>query len=86
MTARRSRQDLEDLADKMAKHAVQVAEGLIPEDSPPDFVKPEDGLIAVGSPWWWPGRMTDEQKKQFLRFAQAAAEEHDADVKGSKGA
>jgi hypothetical protein len=39
----------------IAKHARQVAEGLIPADSPPTFVRPEgdDALDERGLPWWF---------------------------------
>jgi hypothetical protein len=48
-------QEHEDYADRMELHTKQVAAGLIPEDSPPDFVRPE-GTEAVddhGRPWWF---------------------------------
>jgi hypothetical protein len=40
--------------DRLAKHAVQVAAGLLPADSPPDFIRPEgsDALVN-GLPWWF---------------------------------
>lgn len=35
-------------------HAIQVQEGLIPEDSPPAFVRPEgDDALVDGLPWWF---------------------------------
>ena len=36
-------------------HAVQVQDGLIPADSPDDFVKPEGdaALDENGLPWWF---------------------------------
>ncbi len=36
-------------------HAVQVQEGLIPADSPPDFVRPEGDAATDerGLPWWF---------------------------------
>lgn len=41
-------------ADQMTKHAQQVVAGVIPEDAPVDFVKPDDGENEEGQPWWWP--------------------------------
>jgi hypothetical protein len=38
--------------EKMVLHAVQVAEGLIPEDSPPTFTLPQP-LDDKGLPWWF---------------------------------
>ena len=38
--------------ERMMLHAMQVADGLIPEDSPPDFVAPDD-LPENGLPWWF---------------------------------
>jgi hypothetical protein len=37
----------------VAVHNQQVAAGLLPPDSPPDFVIPE-GLSEQGLPWWFP--------------------------------
>ena len=35
-------------------HAVQVQDGLIPTDSPPDFVRPEgEDALVDGLPWWF---------------------------------
>ncbi len=47
-------QEHEELADRLSLHLQQAREGLIPADSPPDFVRPEgeDALID-GRPWWW---------------------------------
>jgi hypothetical protein len=39
---------------KKSLHAQQVAAGMLPADSPPDFVIPESGLNADGLPWWFP--------------------------------
>ena len=37
------------------KHREQVDAGLIPKDSPPDFVRPEgdDAQTSEGLPWWF---------------------------------
>jgi hypothetical protein len=38
-------------------HAVQVQEGVIPADSPPDFVRPQgEGALVDGLPWWFGGK------------------------------
>ena len=39
----------------LMKHREQVDAGLIPKDSPPDFVRPEgdDALDERGLPWWF---------------------------------
>jgi len=39
---------------KMALHTLQVEQGLLPPDSPKDFVIPEGGLNEQGLPWWFP--------------------------------
>ncbi len=41
--------------EKMMLHQQQVDSGLIPEDSPPMFVRPEgaDALDERGLPWWF---------------------------------
>lgn len=37
----------------LMKHREQVDAGLIPKDSPPDFVRPEgDDALVDGLPWW----------------------------------
>lgn len=47
-------QEHEDLADRMTLHLQQVQAGLIPEDSPVDFVRPEgDDALVDGKPWWF---------------------------------
>jgi hypothetical protein len=40
---------------RLFKHAEQVQAGLLPADSPPDFVRPEgaDALDERGLPWWY---------------------------------
>jgi hypothetical protein len=40
---------------RLLKHAEQVKAGLIPSDSPPDFVRPEGDAArdAKGLPWWF---------------------------------
>lgn len=37
---------------RLMLHAVQVQDGLIPPDSPPDFTLPQP-LDARGLPWWF---------------------------------
>lgn len=48
-------QEHEDYADRMELHDRQVAAGLIPTDSPPDFVRPTGSAAedASGLPWWF---------------------------------
>jgi hypothetical protein len=41
----------------LAKHAIQVEEGLIPADSPPTFLRPEgEDALVDGLPWWFGGK------------------------------
>jgi len=44
-------QEAHDHIRRLVKHREQVDAGLIPKDSPPDFVRPE-GLVD-GKPWWF---------------------------------
>ena len=39
----------------LMKHREQVDAGVIPKDSPPDFLRPEgdDALDERGLPWWF---------------------------------
>ena len=40
----------------LMKHREQVDAGLIPKDSPPDFVRPEgDAALVDALPWWYGG-------------------------------
>ena len=51
---------------------MQVAEGLIPKDSPPTFVRPkgEDALVD-GLPWWFGGRANYKPTPEALaEFSQ----------------
>ena len=47
--------DAFDHLDRLMKHTAQVEAGLIPSDSPPDFVRPEGeaALDERGLPWWF---------------------------------
>jgi hypothetical protein len=48
-------------------HAVQVQEGLIPPDSPPDFVRPEgDDALVDGLPWWFGGKANYQPTPEAL--------------------
>lgn len=57
--------------ETLAKHAMQVAEGLIPMASPPTFVRPEgdDALNDHGLPWWIPPeyRPTERALEEFSK-------------------
>ena len=48
-------------------HAVQVQDGLIPADSPPDFVRPEgDDALVDGLPWWYGGKANYKPTSEAL--------------------
>lgn len=47
-------QEAHDHIRRLMKHREQVDAGLIPKDSPPDFVRPEgDDALVDGKPWWY---------------------------------
>lgn len=47
------RDKIRDDVELQMKHLKQVEAGLIPEDSPPTFVRPEgDAALVDGKPWW----------------------------------
>lgn len=49
-----SSQEAVDHVKRITDHAQQVEAGLIPADSPPDFVRPEGDAAEVdGKPWWF---------------------------------
>lgn len=61
-------QEAVDHIDTIVKHAQQVEEGLIPADSPPDFVRPDDAEVD-GKPWWFGPdyNPTDEAIAEFSK-------------------
>lgn len=62
-------QEAFDHVDAIVKHAQQVSAGLIPADSPTDFVRPEGdaALDSKGRPWWFGSSYspTEEAIKAF---------------------
>jgi len=56
----------------LMKHREQVDAGLIPKDSPPDFVRPEgEDALVDGLPWWFGGntnyKPTPEALEEFSK-------------------
>ena len=60
-------EEAEALADRMHRHVMQIDAGLIPEDSPPGFLRedwPTDGTVP---PWFGPDyNPTPEAIESFL--------------------
>jgi hypothetical protein len=57
--------------DTLAKHAMQVAEGLIPVNSPPTFLRPEGDnvLNERGLPWLMPAEYpTERALEEFYKW------------------
>lgn len=47
-------QEATDHVKAIMEHAQQVAAGLLPVDSPPEFVRPEgEDAMINGLPWWF---------------------------------
>ncbi len=47
-------EQIRELADRQMRHVGQVLAGVIPADSPADFVLPEgEAALVDGRPWWW---------------------------------
>ena len=66
----------------LMKHRAQVDAGLIPKDSPPDFVRPEgdDALDERGMPWFYgpSWRPTPEAIAAFCTWPDAREDDLDA--------
>ena len=64
--------------DAIAKHAQQVAEGLLPSDSPPTFVRPEgdDALDERGLPWFY-GPLYSPTPEAIAAFSMRPDATHD---------
>lgn len=73
-----------DEVRRMFEHMQQVEAGLIPADSPPDFVRPEDGLGGGPNgdlPWWFPPdyKPTEEALKEFQETPPGAPRSEEMD-------
>jgi hypothetical protein len=69
--------------DAMTAHHDLVMAGQLPEDSPPDFVPPADGLGPTGLPWWMDSpdyRPTDAALVEFSKPLGADQDTFDLDA------